>query len=176
LSYKNKKEWALAKRKDWEDKRPAKQKLTKQVNVKGSKLYSVYVRTDDHDRMKAELEIWSVTSLRKFKKHSYLGVIKKVRDVVLFITKDGTYGLSKEQVNCLGDEAEEVLDKDYFSTPQKAINFYLKENTHDINWLKLKPPSTPETEKIDRMFSVEKYERKKLAVERLNKRFNYRKS
>jgi hypothetical protein len=77
--YKKKSEWQLARNSDWSDKRPAKQKLTKSVSVKGSTLYSVYVGTDDHGRMKAELQTWSVTSLRKFKKvsFSYGGPVKK---------------------------------------------------------------------------------------------------
>lgn len=172
MPYKDRLEWNLARNADWKAKRPAKQKLTKQISVKGSKVYSVYVGTDDHDRMKAQINTWSVTSLRKFKTARYIGIIKKFRDVKLFIVEDGTYGISKDQVTCSGDEGEEVLEDTYFSTPQKALNYSTKENAHYLKWLKTKPESTPETESMDRMFSAEKMERKRVALERLNKRLN----
>lgn len=172
MPYKDKSEWNLARNTDWKAKRPAKQKLTKKVSVKGSKLYSVYVGTDDHDRMKANLCTWSVTSLRKFKTERHIGIIKKLRDVKLFIVEDGTYGISKDQVTCSGDDGEEVLERDYFTTPQKAVDYCIKENAHYLKWLKTKPESTPKTAAIDRMFSAEKMERKKVALERLNKRLN----
>lgn len=170
--YKDKSAWNLARNTDWKAKRPAKQKLTKKVSIKGSKLYSVYVGTDDHDRMQAKLCTWSVTSLRKFKTERHIGIIKKRRNVRLFIALDDTYGLSKEEVSCSGEDGEEVLERDYFNTPQKAVDYLIKENTHYLKWLKTKPESTPETAAIDRMFSAEKMERKKVALERLNKRLN----
>ena len=170
MAYLNKNEWNSARLDDWESKRPARQKLTKTLCTKGSKLYSVYVGTDDYDRMKAEIWTWSVTSLRRFKKVSYLGESKRVRDVKLYIAKDGSDGYIKEQLTCFGDLDEEVLDDDYFSTPQKALQYIKKENLHYLKWLKVKPPSTPETEALDRMFSVERLERKRIAIGRLEKR------
>ncbi|MEH6454847.1 MAG: hypothetical protein V7749_00865 [Cocleimonas sp.] len=172
MPYKNKSEWNLARNNDWLAKRPARQKLTNQVSAKGSKLYCVYVGTDDHNRMKAELRTWSVTSLRKLKKTTHIGIIRKVRDVKLFIVQDGTYGISKDVVSCLGNEGEEVLDGDYFSTPKKTIKNAIKSNLNCLKWSKTRPLSTPETEAMDSMFSAELYERKKLALERLEKRLN----
>jgi hypothetical protein len=122
--------------------------------------------------MKARVCTWSVTSLRKFKTERHIGIIKKLRDVRLFIVEDGTYGISKDQVSCSGDEGEEVLEYTYFSTPQKAVNYSIKENAHYLKWFKTRPESTPETAAMDRMFSAEKTERKKVALERLEKRLN----
>lgn len=170
MAYSNKQEWNNAKNFDWQSKRPAPQKLTKQLSQKGAKVYSVSVSKDDHDRIKATLNTWTVTSLRKNKKATYSFIAKKIRDVVLFIVQDGTQGTWKEQVRCSGEEGLEILEEDYFSTPSQALTFAVKKNKHDLKWVNTRPPSTPDNAFLDEMFSKENYERQGLALERLKKR------